>query len=291
MRLLVAGCGWLGREIARRARDAGDEVVALSRRPRELPRGVVALAADLTRPETLGELPTGLDAVVYAAAADGRDEPSYRAAYPIGLGHLLAALGARAEARPRVLFCSSTGVWGEADGGWVDETTPADADHFTGRVIREAEAALAASVFPGIALRLGGLYGPGRERLIDAVRAGRPLGDDAAWTNRIHRDDAAAAVLHLLRLERPAALYAGVDGHPARMGEVRAFLAAELGLALPPAAAPGGAAANGNHRRGEGKRVRGERLRATGFRPSFPDFRAGYRSLLAARGEGEGEKD
>lgn len=73
-------------------------------------------------------------------------------------------------------------------------------------------------------LRLSGIYGPERASLIDKVRAGEAApapGDETNWTNRIHRDDAAGALRHLLRLERPQSLYIGSDHEPATRADVR----------------------------------------------------------------------
>jgi nucleoside-diphosphate-sugar epimerase len=183
----------------------------------------------------------------------------------------------------RVLFVSSTAVYGDAGGGWVDENTPPAPGGFSGHVLVEAEQLLQAR-FNGTAttatpLRLGGIYGPGRTRLIDQVRSGSAvIPEDVRYTNRIHRDDAAAAIVHLATMPaQPAGIYVGVDNHPADLGTVLRFLAAEMGLPEPPVGDAGPA-------RGGNKRCRNERLRSTGFDFTFPSFREGYRDILAGNG-------
>jgi nucleoside-diphosphate-sugar epimerase len=122
----------------------------------------------------------------------------------------------------------------------------------------------------GTVLRLSGLYGGSSTRLLDQVLAGR-VEDPHRWTNRIHRLDAADAVVHLLtRPELPERLYLGTDDEPAQLGDVTAFLAERLGAPTPPAADPA---------RGHGKRLSNARLRATGWRPSRPSYREGYADL------------
>lgn len=260
----------------------GHRVVGWRRSPAKLPAAIEGAAADLSAPN-LPPVPADTTAVVIAVAADSPTEEAYRAAYVEGLTHVLDALE-RDGVRPRrVLFVSSTAVYGDAGGGWVDENTPPRPGGFSGRVLLEAEQLLQAA-FSGTAttatsLRLGGIYGPGRTRLIDQVRGGTAVvPEDARYTNRIHRDDAAAAIVHLATMPpEPAPVYVGVDNDPADLGTVLRFLAAELGLAEPPVGDAGPA-------RGGNKRCRNDLLRSTGFEFAFPSFREGYRDILAGNG-------
>ena len=279
MRVLIAGCGYVGRELARRLVAAGHAAWGLSRRPAGLPAGVEPLAADLTDRAALRGLPPGLDAIVYAAAASGPTEPHYRAAYLDGPRNLLAALAEAGQSPRRVLFVSSTGVYAQRDGGWVDEASPAEPADFSGTVMLEGERAVLGGPFPAVVLRLAGIYGPGRTLWIDRVRDGsarRP--PPGSWTNRIHRDDAARAIAHLLALDAPDPLVIGVDDEPAELADVLDFLAARLGVPPPP---PGPETAAGGPMRGRGaKRCSNRRLRASGFRLLYPTFREGYGALL-----------
>jgi nucleoside-diphosphate-sugar epimerase len=233
--------------------------------------------------------------VVVAVAADSPAESAYRAAYVDGLANVLDALQ-RDEVRPRrVLFVSSTAVYGDAGGGWVDESTTAVPAGYSGRILREAEnllyQRLKGTGTDAVVLRLGGIYGPGRTRLIDQVRSGSAvIPAEVRYTNRIHRDDAAAAIVHLSSMESPPDhVYLGVDNHPADMGEVLRFLAGELGRPQPPSEAPGPAAGEADGgavrvSRGGNKRCSNARLRSTGFEFTFPTYREGYRAILAGQG-------
>jgi nucleoside-diphosphate-sugar epimerase len=287
-RILIAGCGDVGATLGQRLGAAGHEVWGLKRRPADLPSGIQPLAADLTDPATLNTLPPALDAVVYSAAAVGFSEAAYQAAYVAGVRNLLDALGQAGQRPRRLLFTSSTSVYAQHQGEWVDEDSPAQADGFSGRCIRAGEQLLWDSPWPAVAVRFGGIYGPGRTRLIDSVREGtatRP-GGPPLYTNRIHRDDCARVLEHLLLLPAPAPLYLAVDDDPAPLGEVLCWLATQLGLPEPPLAAnpplKPGAAGTGDPalRMRASKRCRNGRLCASGFQFRYPSYRDGYAALL-----------
>ncbi len=287
MTVLIAGCGDLGTEAGLRFAAAGHRVIGWRRSPEKLPAQLEGAAVDLTGP--LPAIPADTEIVVMATAAAERTEAAYRSAYVDALANLLDAME-RDGVRPRrVLFVSSTAVYGENDGGEVDENTPARPSSATGRILREAEELLHARLPSAIVLRLGGIYGPGRTRLIDQVRQGTAvMPDPPRLTNRIHRDDAAAAIVHLTTtVEVPEQIYLGVDSEPAELGEVLRFLAAELDVPEPSSgatAASGGASKARGDSRGGDKRCSNSRLLATGFRFRFPSFREGYRAVLAGEG-------
>ncbi|MBD8141363.1 NAD-dependent epimerase/dehydratase family protein [Frigoribacterium sp. CFBP 13605] len=281
MTVVLAGCGDLGTEAALRFAALGHHVLGLRRSAEKLPAAIDAVSVDLgtTRPT----LPADTDIVVVALSAGSRDVDTYRASYVDGLRNVLDALDEAGAADARVLFVSSTAVYDVDDGSVVDETTPATGASPTAEVILEAEALLHARRPDGIVLRLGGIYGPGREQLITQVRDGdarlaEPAGS-SPHTNRIHRDDAAAAIVHLTTTSAPTdVLYVGVDDEPSRLDDVLAFVADELGSPVPPSAPPRGRQAGGD------KRLSNARLRGTGFTFEYPTFREGYRAVIAGEG-------
>ena len=282
MTILLAGCGDLGTEAGLRFAAAGHRVVGWRRSPEKLPAAIEGVAADLSGTD-LPPVPADTTAVVIAVAADSPTEAAYRAAYVDGLAHVLDALERDGVTPQRVLFVSSTAVYGDAGGGWVDESTTAAPGGFSGRVLLEAEELLLSRLrgtgSTPVVLRLGGIYGPGRTRLIDQVRSGAAvIPDETRHTNRIHRDDAAAAMVHLaLTVADPAPVYVGVDDNPADLGDVLRFLAAEMGYPEPPVG-PAGDARGGN------KRCRNALLRGSGLELAYPTFREGYRAVLARTG-------
>lgn len=282
MTILLAGCGDLGTEAGLRFAALGHRVVGWRRTPGKLPAAIDGVAADLTAPG-LPEVPADTTAVVIAVAADSPTEDAYRAAYLGGVANVLDALERDGVRPARVLFVSSTAVYGDAGGGWVDESTPTAPGGFSGRILVKAEellgTRLAGTGTAAVSLRLGGIYGPGRTRLIDQVRSGAAvIPKDLRFTNRIHRDDAAAAVVHLATMAvDPDPVYVGVDDDPADLGSVLGFLASQLGLPQP-AVGDAGPARGGN------KRCSNRLLRASGLELAFPSFREGYREVLSGNG-------
>lgn len=277
--VVIAGCGDLGTEAALRFADLGYRVVGLRRRAELLPVPIEGRSTDLR--SHVPEIDPDTAVVVVALAAGSRDPDEYRATYVDGLRNVLDGID-RSGASPRVVVVSSTAVYDVSDGSEVTEATPAAGGTPTARVLVEAEALLRERVAGAVLLRLSGIYGPGRERLIDQVRSGsaRLAPADAAspHTNRIHRDDAAAAIVHLATLDDPAPTYLGTDDEPVRLDDVLRFLADELGLPTPEHGPASDRQAGGD------KRLSNALLRSTGFAFRYPTFREGYRAVLAGEG-------
>lgn len=278
MRVLIAGCGYLGTAAARVLAARGHEVFAARRLEVAPPSSVQAVAVDLLR-GSLTVLPPRLDAVVWAVAPQDRTAAAYRAAYRLGPQRLLSFLQQRGDRLRRSILVSSTRVWEHRDGSIVDEDTAtlATTPPAVELVLGEAEFLAAA---PGpVALRLGGIYGPGRTALLERVRGGLAVPPPSTrHQNRIHRDDGAEAIAHVLALPAPQSCYIVVDDDPADERDVLAFLAERLGTELPP---PDPLA-----QRQGGKRCRNDRLRRSGWRPRHPSYRHGYGAMLAGPSQG-----
>jgi len=279
MSVYIAGCGDLGTEAGLRFAAAGHRVVGLRRRAELVPAPLEGRAVDL-RTET-PVIDDDATVVVVALAAGSRDPDEYRATYVDGLRRVLDAIEASA-ADPRLLVVSSTAVYDVDDGSVVTEETPATGASPTAAVLVEAEALLRERAPHATLLRLSGIYGPGRERLIEQVRGGdATLAEQpgtSPHTNRVHRDDAAAAIVHLAGLAMIGPVYLVTDDEPVRLDDVLTFLAAELGVAAPAPAPPRGRQAGGD------KRLSNALLRGTGFTFTYPTYREGYRAVLAGEG-------
>lgn len=275
--VLIAGCGDIGGGLAVALHAAGFQVTGLRRRVHLIPEGVEPLEADLAVPGSLTKLSERrFRYVVIASAAAAYDASSYRRVYVDGLRNLLRSL----SGEPRLLLLSSTAVYHQHAGEWVDEDSSTAPGSFSGQLLLDAEALLRMHA-PGrsTVLRLGGIYGPGRERLLREVRDG--IGcprEPVRYSNRIHRDDCIGIVRFLVdRLEcgdTLAPVYLGVDDDPAPIWEVRHWLAERLGITLDDALGSVGARMPGS------KRCRNRRLRELGYQLRYPDFRAGYGALL-----------
>jgi nucleoside-diphosphate-sugar epimerase len=181
----------------------------------------------------------------------------------------------------RVLFTSSTAVHAQSAGEWVDETSPTEPRHFSGRRVLEGEKLLLNGPFPATVIRFGGIYGPGRTSLIERVRQGVATCRDGPplYTNRIHRDDCAGALQHLMTLPEPDSLYIGVDHEPADQCDILRWLAVQIG-APPPCVEVASGAETRRHR--TNKRCGNAKLLRSGYVFRYPTFREGYTALLGS---------
>jgi len=274
MRVLIAGCGDVGSVLATALLQDGHHVYGLKRDTSTLPKGVLPVEADLLNPTTFKDLPVGIDWLIYMPTPAARDQAAYEAIFIQGWKNLWAAMK---QIPARTLLVSSTAVYGEDNGGVVCEETKPDPGGFNGKVLLAMEQLVSRCTENLVVARISGIYGPGRERLIrQAASEGLAVQQfPAQFTNRIHRDDAAAVLKHLLEIDHPEALYLVTDDRPAAKYEVVKWLANKQGYASPRGIADENA--------GRGKRVSNQRLRDSGFRMSYPDYLTGYTAVLDLR--------
>jgi nucleoside-diphosphate-sugar epimerase len=276
--LMIAGCGDVGSRLGQQLSAVGWTVYGLRRTVAQLPAGIAPVAGDLQLDTCPAAWPSGsLDYLVYCAAATQHDEDGYREAYVNGLRRALGWLAQHGQQPTRVLFVSSSGVYGQQQGEWVDETSLADAQGYSGRIMLQAEALALNSGLPASVVRLTGIYGPGREWLLGQVRQGyRVATEPPLYGNRIHADDAAGLLAYLLQADaRGVALddcYIGVDDEPAPLHEVVAWLREQLGVSH--------WAAESTVRRAGSKRCSNARAKALGWTPRYVSYREGYSAIL-----------
>ncbi|MDQ8038308.1 MAG: SDR family oxidoreductase [Pedobacter sp.] len=277
-KVLIVGCGDVGSRLALRLVVAGHEVFALRRSAFSLP-GVQVLQGDVTDPASL-RFPTGLDAVFVLLAPGEPGEEAYRRVYFEGTQHVLAALAG--QKLTRLFWVSSSSVYGQEDGSWVNEDSPAAAGSATGQILLQSEQLLQSLPWPATVLRFAGIYGPGRLRLPRWVQAGREVQvHPIAWTNRIHVEDCAGLLAFLFEQQRKgtnlASVYIGVDDEPAPQHEVLDWLAGRMGLPRVAHVSRPGAASN--------KRLSNGRISALGYQMQFPGFREGYAAVMGWQDE------
>ncbi len=272
-KILIAGCGDIGQRAARMLAGRGAQVWGLRRHvPAEAADGIHWIAGDLRDADTLSALPAGITRLAYLPTPGERSETAYRSIFVEGLQNLYSRLDT--AALQRTVFVSSTAVYGEHEGQWVDEHSETEPLGYNGRILLEAERWLAAQPGSSVSLRLSGIYGPGRLHLIERLRAGQVAAPrhPVHWANRIHADDAAGALVHLLLLPQVAQCYVGSDDTPMPMHELYEALASMVGVPAP---------AEGQAPSGVGsKRMSNARLRSSGYVLRWPDARDGYAALL-----------
>ena len=275
---LIVGCGDVGSRLATQLLDKGWQVYGLRRSIDRLPAGVIGVAGDLFNEACPADWPTEpIDYLVYSATATERNEAGYQAAYVEGLKHTLSWLKQHNQQPKHLLFVSSSGVYMQQDGEWVDENSPAESTIFSGRVMLQAEQVALHSGLPASVVRLTGIYGPGREWLLGQVRKGyRVAVNPPLYGNRIHADDAAGLLAFLLEAaDQGKSLddcYIGVDNAPAPLAEVVDWLRERLGVTE--------WAEEASVRRAGSKRCSNARAKALGWEPRYPSYREGYAAIL-----------
>lgn len=274
-RVLIAGCGDLGLRTARLLRQSDDveAVFGLRRSPPDTAVDDVQwVRGDVADKNSLSALPPGVTHVLYSLTPGGRTEDAYRRVFVDGLKNLVSMLAP--QTLQRIVFVSSSAVYGDHHGQWIDEDTPEAPLGFNGRILLEGERWLHSQGLSATTLRLAGIYGPGRTQLLDRIRMGeaRAPSHPPHWANRIHIDDAARACARLLTAEQIRPCYLGCDDTPLPLDKLYAELAKMLGA---PAPAEGVAPPNVGS-----KRMRNTRLRATGWTPSFSNAIDGYSELI-----------
>jgi nucleoside-diphosphate-sugar epimerase len=285
MSKLIVGCGYLGSRVARRWRDAGHEVFVVTRDAGHArafaEQGYRPILADVLKPESLAALPAA-ESVLYAVGYDRAERVSMHDLYAGGLRWVLDALPGEPA---KIIYISSTGVYGQSQGETVDEESATEPTRDGGRACLAAERTLAAHRWGprGVVLRMAGLYGPGRIPLAGELRAGRPIAAPREGSlNLIHVEDAAGAVLAADQLAEPPRTYVVSDGQPVERRGYYEELASLLGAPLPtfaPAAADSPAAV----RAGSDKRIDNARLLAElGVRFEYPSYREGLAAIVAA---------
>lgn len=291
MKVLFLGCGDIALRAIQQLRDATQpefgkvQCHAVRRRVENLPPTVEATAGDIRDTAATTALMDAeeFDAVVVTMTPDSMSDEGYRDSYVAGAKSLAMAV-ARTRNRPSaVIWVSSTGVYGQSHGEWVDELTETLPDSYRGKRLLEAENIIQKLSVPSVVVRYSGIYGPGRGRLLQQVREGHVAPEEPVqWSNRIHADDAAGVLVHLLHRFQQGGLverlYLATDNEPVPLHDVHAWLAGQIGVTMPvgllsDASESGGRMGN--------RRCRNQRLRDSGFVFRYPTFREGYLQILS----------
>jgi nucleoside-diphosphate-sugar epimerase len=296
MAKLIFGCGYLGERVAKLWRQRGDEVFAVTRSEPKAERlrllGIRPIVADITRGATLGQIAettagesieTVLFAVGYdrsAAAGSVGGKLSIQDVYVDGLAGALRVLPGSVR---RFLYISSSGVYGNAEGEWVDEATPCHPIREGGRACLAAEQLLARSPMGdrAVILRLAGIYGPGRIPRANDLQAGAAIAAPSqGYLNLIHVDDAARIVLLAEERAAPPTIYCVSDGQPCRRAEYYGELARLVGAPSPRFIDPPGESPAAQRALSD-KRISNAR-QVSELRPSllYPSYREGLAAAV-----------
>ena len=271
--------------MGRRWLDAGKRVYIVTRSHERAGRfaaqGYSPIVADVLRPQSLADLPAA-DTVLYAIGHGRGTSPTVREIFVDGLRSVLGALP---SATGKFIYISSTGVYAQSQGEWVDELSPCEPQRQGGRACLAAEQLLAAHALGNraIVLRLAGLYGPERIPNAELIRGGKPIAaPERGYLNLIHVDDAASVVLAAEERAHPPCTYVVSDGHPVLRRTYYEELARLLHapgarFELPPSDAPAAVRATSD------KRANSARMTAElGVKLAYPSYREGLAAIVAA---------
>jgi nucleoside-diphosphate-sugar epimerase len=278
---LIIGCGYLGRRVLPLWLGQGKRVFALTRRA----EGAAELAAlgaepvvgDVLRAESLNALPH-VDTVLYAVGFDRASGAGMRQVYVDGLANVLAYLP-----RPkRFLYVSSSSVYGQSDGDWVDEASPTEPQEESGRIVLDAERTLHSALPDAVILRFSGIYGPGRLLRQATIIQGDPIvGDADKWLNLIHVEDGALAVLAAEANALPGMIVNVCDDTPVRRRDFYTELARVLAAPPPAFMPPPPGQSTPPHERGN-RRIRNGRMKeALRVELRYPDYVQGLAASTA----------
>ncbi len=274
--VLIVGCGDLGAALAHQLQGQGFNPIGI-RRSSAINSTFPCIQADVTSPASLSAIEGFNPSIlVYCVAASAQTDENYRQHYVEGLRNVLNAISDATNLK-HVFFVSSTRMYGQEGDVLLDENTIPQAMDFGGHRLLEAESLLAqaAKSWTYTALRLTGIYGPGRNRMINLAANLSHWPNQNGWSNRIHRDDAAGFMVHLIQMlslgERLHDCYVVTDSCPAPQYEVLQWIARKMGLRVERAAP----------KIAGGKRMSNQRMLSTGFHLKYPDYKVGYSALLA----------
>ena len=274
MQVLILGCGDIGTRVGLSLFDQGWRVAAARRTPDQLPDQFDRHNVNLTEPASWGQLDAVVpDYVVVTPTPQSYDPLGYQAGFA-GVATILASQRWVAQCR-RVIWVSSTRVYRESEGGWVDEHSPLNIDEAQASSMIAGEAAIRRAATATI-IRPAGVYGDPEGMLIRRVRAGEGGATGALYGNRIHREDLSRLIVHCLERDAggqsvPPTLV-GADNDQTPIHQIEDWLAARLNIALSRRSDSGTVRAN--------RRCRNALLEKTGFQLSYPTWREGYEAML-----------
>ena len=267
--VLIAGCGYVGSALAEKLTNLGYKVDGIRRFMKESSNSFNPIYQDLTQPFKLFKR---YSHVFYLTSAGSYDANSYDRAYRLGVVNLLDALVP--FPKPELfVFVSSTSVYPQHDGEWIDEQSLISSDGFARQALLSGEKLVIESGIPSLVVRFSGIYGPGRMRFKEEILLQqRGLVEPPFYTNRIHRDDCVGALVHLMKNGKAGETYIASDCEPSLHNDVVKWLCEQARIE-PLSSSPSNPALS-IHR--GNKRCSNKKLIESGYEFIHPTFKSGY---------------
>lgn len=277
-KILIAGCGDIGTRLAELLIKNNHHVVGIKRsKPVKNKIPFEIYQADLTQSSDLSDLNNDFDFIFFMPTPDQYQTKAYEKTYLNGLQNLTHHFSA-SQKIPTWFFISSTSVYGQQTGEWVDEQSFTEPENFNGKILLQAEQHLMQNTIQHVMIRFSGIYGPGRNRLINQLPTLEAITNEPpVYTNRIHQDDCASVLAFLLDKKLAGIdlddYYLASDDDPATQWEVYQWLRQRLGFA-PLKQLTNNAALKQN------KRCRNQKIKALGYRFLYPSYKTGYAEMI-----------
>ena len=275
MKILFLGCGDIAQRTARFLADQ-HQCTGLRRNPKDLPADLTAVAADITDPKQIQSvLSQDYDILVVTLTPGEFTEQAYRRAYISSAESIEIAIAGIKKSPKLIIWVSSTSVYGDQQGAWVNESTTPQPGSFSGQILLQAEQIIQRLPCATTIVRFSGIYGPGRTRMLNQVKAGkgRPA-EPKQWSNRIHSEDCAGVLAHLIDLldrgQTLQPIYLASDSEPVTQHQLRNWLATQMRVKLVEETVELGAV----------RRCSNRQLLESGYRFKYPTYREGYLSLI-----------
>ena len=276
-KILIAGCGYVGNELGERLSSQGHEVWGIKREINSIHPSIQSISADLSKKDTLQILPKDIDYVFYMPSPRTRNENVYNNVFLKGIRNLVECMKQNKYETKKIFFISSTSVYGQNSGEWIDENSTTKPKSSTAKIILQTENYILKNYLKTTIVRFSGIYGPGRTGFLNKmINEGKTFTHNR-YTNRIHRDDCANALIHLMNLPNCENIYLVSDNEPVDLSELANWIKIKKGL------------------KNEGleyltkipfiktksnKRCSNKKLIDSGYKFLFPSFREGYNGII-----------
>lgn len=265
LKILIIGSGDIGTAVASALEDKGHAVTALRRNPPS-EHTIKFVQADITQRESLEKLDMDFSYVLFIAAPDRRSEEAYRDLYDVGLINALQRFN-----ESMFIFISSTAVYGQSEGEWLDEEAETEPTNFRGKILLKAEDAVLSQNEKNIVIRFSGIYGRGENHILAKLKKEQEIQFEPPYfTNRIHRDDCIGVVLFLLEKSYhdslPNRLYLATDKNPMSLYELASHIAKQNALPFPQKQTL-------DIHANQNKRLSSRRLEALGYQFKYPAYK------------------
>lgn len=272
--VLLIGCGKLGKPLAITLQQLGFNVTVF-RKSQQYLSSITTVVGNVLDEETFTKLPKKkFDVVFYILTPSEYTEKGYKNVFERGVVNLLRYFKNRMKPG-RIIFISSTRVYGQKNNEWVDESSETAPTSWAGQTLLKGENLFLTSNIDSTIVRFAGIYGPGRNRLIKKVK-NKTVSEEkpVSYSNRIHSDDCVGFLTHLAKKvvdnKSVESIYIGVDDSPAPIHDVMMFIAKKLNIIIEKT--------EKNNR--PSKRCKNIALSQSGYKLKYPDYQSGYIQVL-----------